>query len=193
MTMSTTPVTPFMYDTADSRMPPNSFSIIEQEMVQAYLTFQADLLPARSSSAQAQDFQSDPNSTSPLIHKTYNGFLDFLDFERFTFYLLVTRATMPTNFLPMLLTPLCKLVAIIFASLLAVLQGKSSIIRWLSRKKIEERNVPSSLPWTILLPLKHWDLDLVRQSILFKGASMARRLMLVTTITLICKNSFAST
>ncbi len=82
----------------------NSFCNIEQIIKQAFLNFQADLLPARSSSAQAQDSLSTPSSTSPLlssprqgIDKIYDLPCDFtLDFERLTLYPSVTMAN-PTN------------------------------------------------------------------------------------------------
>ncbi len=56
-----------MSDSADSSIQPNSFSTIKQAIKQAYINFQADLLPARSSSAQVQDSLRTPSSTPPLI------------------------------------------------------------------------------------------------------------------------------
>ncbi len=53
--------------------------------------------------------------------------------------------------------------------------------------------VPSSSTQTTRLPLRHWSLDLVQQNILFRGARMARRLMLVIPIIPIFKNSFVAT
>ncbi len=55
-----------MSDQADSN-PQNSFQTIEQAIEQAYLNFQSEFLPARSSSAQAQDFPSTQSSTLLLI------------------------------------------------------------------------------------------------------------------------------
>ncbi len=55
-----------MSDQADS-IPQNSFQTIEQAIEQTYLNFEAEFSPARSSSAQAQDSPSTPNSTPPLI------------------------------------------------------------------------------------------------------------------------------
>ncbi len=49
------------------------------------------------------------------------------------------------------------------------------------------------LPWTALPLLKHWSLDLVQQSTLFREKRMTRRLMLVTPITPTFKNSFVAT
>ncbi len=66
LAISKTPVTPFISERTDSSIPPNSFQTIEQAE-QAYLNFQADLLPARSSSAQAFDSPSTPSSTPLLI------------------------------------------------------------------------------------------------------------------------------
>ncbi len=42
-------------DRTDSSLTPNSFSINEKATKQAYLNFQADLLPTRLSSAKDQD------------------------------------------------------------------------------------------------------------------------------------------
>ncbi len=55
-----------MSDQADSN-PQNSFRTIAQAIEQVYLNFQAEFLPARSSSAQAQGSSSTPSSTLPLI------------------------------------------------------------------------------------------------------------------------------
>ncbi len=59
--ISTTTVTPFMSDRADSFIPPNSFRTIEQAIKQAYLNFQADLSPAGLTSAQSQGSSSTPS------------------------------------------------------------------------------------------------------------------------------------
>ncbi len=95
LALCTTPLTPLMSDRADSTIPPSSFSTIEQEIKQAYCTFQADLSPARSSSAQDQDSPSTSSSTPPLILTCDLT----LDFERSTLYLSVTMSN-PTNQLP---------------------------------------------------------------------------------------------
>ncbi len=96
----TTTVTPFMSDRSDSTIPPNSFSIIEQEIMQGYLNFQSDLLPTRSSYAKAQDSPSNLSSTPHVIHKTYNISCDLtLEFRRSTLYLLVTMSNL-ANQLP---------------------------------------------------------------------------------------------
>ncbi len=55
-----------MYDQEDSN-PQNSFQTIEQAIEQAYLKFQAEFLPARSSSPEAQGSSSTPSSLLPLI------------------------------------------------------------------------------------------------------------------------------
>ncbi len=57
LAIRTTPVTPFMTIRACSSIQPYSFNIIKRAMEKANLNFQADLLPARSSSAQAKIFQ----------------------------------------------------------------------------------------------------------------------------------------
>ncbi len=95
-----------MSDQADSN-PQNSFQTIEQAIEQAYINFQAEFLPARSSSAQAQDFPSTPSSTQLLISSPrqrsnvfYNVPLVLTsDFEIPTQYPPVTM-TNPANQLP---------------------------------------------------------------------------------------------
>ncbi len=86
------PVTPFVSDNVETTIPPKSFCIIKQAIEQPYHNFQADLLPDRSSSAQAQDSPSTQSSTPPLIptpreeiNENYNVPYDLtLDIERFT-------------------------------------------------------------------------------------------------------------
>ena len=145
-------------------LPQNSYLTIEQVIEQAYLNFQAEFLPARSSSAQAQGSPSTPSSTPPLISSPRQGSVEFYnlpcdltsDFERPIHHLSVTM-TNPANqdFLPMILTPLHKPTVVTSVFLRAILLQKLSVIKWLSRKRIEERNVPSSSPQTTLLPLRH--------------------------------------
>ncbi len=96
-------------------------------------------------------------------------------------------AILPTNFHFMNQTQLHKQTVTTFAFLWAVLQWKWSVIRWLSRKKTDELKDPSNSPQTTLLQQKHWSLDLVQQSILFRGVRPARMLMLVTPTTPIFK------
>ncbi len=63
----------FMSDSADLTIPPNLFRTIEQAIQQAYLNFQAEFLPARSSSSQGQDSPSTSSSTLPLISSPRQG------------------------------------------------------------------------------------------------------------------------
>ncbi len=71
----------------------------------------------------------------------------------------------PTSFLPMILTLLQQPTAVTSVFLQAILPCKLSAIKWLSRRRKEERKVPSSSPQTTLLPLRHWSLDLVQQEL----------------------------
>ncbi len=95
-----------MSDQADS-FPQNSNQTIEQEIEQAYLDLQSELLPARTSSAQTQDSPSTPTSTPTLISSPMQGSNEFYnlpcdltsDFERHTHYSSVTM-TNPVNQLP---------------------------------------------------------------------------------------------
>ncbi len=67
-----------MSDRADSN-PQNSYQSIEQAIEQAYLNFQAEFSPARSTAAQAQDSPSTPSSTQPLISLPRQGSVKFYD------------------------------------------------------------------------------------------------------------------
>ncbi len=95
-----------MSDLANS-IPQNSYKTIEQAIEQAYLNFQAEFLPAKSTAAQAQDSPSTPSSTLPLIsspRRESDVFYDLpceltSDFERPTHHSYVTM-TNPANQLP---------------------------------------------------------------------------------------------
>ncbi len=86
-----------MSDQAESN-PQNSYQTIEQAIEQAYINFQSEFLPARSTAAQAQDSPSTPSSTLPLIsspRQRSEAFNDLpcdmtSDFERPTEYPSVT-------------------------------------------------------------------------------------------------------
>ncbi len=87
-----------MSDITGSSTPLSSFSTIDQAIKQAYLHFQADLLPARSLSAQIPGSPSILSSTPLLIslprqwsNKTYDVPHDLnLDLERYTLYFSIT-------------------------------------------------------------------------------------------------------
>ena len=61
-----------MSDQEDS-FPQNSYLTIEQAIKQAYLNFQAEFLPDRSTATQAQDSPSTPSSIQPLISSPRQG------------------------------------------------------------------------------------------------------------------------
>ncbi len=95
-----------MFHKADSN-PQYACWTIEQAIEQAYLNFEAEFLPARSSTAQAQYSSSTPSSTLPLISSPrqrsdlfYNLPYDMTsNFERPTQYPSVTLIN-PANQLP---------------------------------------------------------------------------------------------
>ncbi len=115
----------FMSDRTDSTILPNSFSTIEQAIKHAY------------SFAQAQDAQSTPSLTSPLIHKTYNiSCYLTMDFKRSILSVLVTMSN------PAKQLPFCQSDTLVQAnsSYFCLLMGHTPAeikeLRWLSRKNI---------------------------------------------------------